>query len=318
MRKDDFKRRRENEDALRHFSIIRNISKALHNIMNGITKLSVSSPPLLTAAFSGSSINESSSSNESESESESETESNNDQVGGVEIINDADDDNRKPAAILDDDDDDDANEPTVARSASNTTVIATTMDGGNDSVNWNPNPKRHLSHMPNNSDPDRACSLKIRPIVVEKEVREIISVDDSDDDDDHDNDGLYIQKMSPLEQQQKSEAVAKKLQQEEDQKRLQLNIDEQKNKAFATLLQQEEDRASQKANPEIERNVMMKTNTGRAVLAVERIIQLVESMKFGVEEQNCLHELGMETVAKDDMVFLAERLLAKQEEFKVD
>jgi len=55
--------------------------------MNGITKLSASSP-FVVAAISWSPINESSSSDESESETES-----NDQVGGVEIINGADDDN---------------------------------------------------------------------------------------------------------------------------------------------------------------------------------------------------------------------------------
>jgi len=98
---------------------------------------------------------------------------------------------RKPENLLDDDDDDDdddANEPNIARSASNNAVIATTMDGGNDIVTGNRNPKRNLSHMPNNSDPDRACSLKIQRIV-DKEDREIFSVDLDDDDHDDSHDG---------------------------------------------------------------------------------------------------------------------------------
>ena len=57
---------------------------------------------------------------------------------------------------------------------------------------------------------------------------------------------------------------------------------------------------------------MMVTRIGKAVLIVERILQVVESMKIA----NDLFKFGLRAVAKDDMVYFAEQLLAKQEEFK--
>jgi hypothetical protein len=87
---------------------------------------------------------------------------------------------------------------------------------------------------------------------------------------------------------------------------------EEKDRELAQHLQDTEDRASQKSSLDREQNKMMATNIGKAVLAVERIIQLVESTKIA----NDLFDLGLESVVKDDMVFFAERLLVKQEEFK--
>ena len=54
---------------------------------------------------------------------------------------------------------------------------------------------------------------------------------------------------------------------------------------------------------------MMTSNIGKAILLVERIIQCVEALK-----DKC--KIGLGPVAKDDMVILAERLFAKQNEFK--
>ena len=119
------------------------------------------------------------------------------------------------------------------------------------------------------------------------------------------------------------EVVANKLHEEEVRKQKEKDEEERTNELLAKRLQDEEDRASRKANPKKEQRRMMKTNTGRAVLAVERIINLVETMKHQLlaadqnENENENDEF-IEPVARDDIVFLAERLLQKQEEFKAN
>ena len=93
----------------------------------------------------------------------------------------------------------------------------------------------------------------------------------------------------------------------------------EKDRILAQLLQREEDRARlrQRANAYSEHFGMMTTTFGRAVMAVERIVRLVELMKIGVES-NDLKQLGLECVAKNDMVYFAERFLAKHEEFRAN
>ena len=58
---------------------------------------------------------------------------------------------------------------------------------------------------------------------------------------------------------------------------------------------------------------MKTTKIGRAVLAAERITNLVDSIKIGPKG---LKQLGLEPVSRDDMVFFAERLLSEQDKFK--
>ncbi len=87
---------------------------------------------------------------------------------------------------------------------------------------------------------------------------------------------------------------------------------EEKDRKLAQQIQDAEERASQKLSLDRAHKIMMATNVGKAVLLVERVIQWVESIKGA----NFLFRFGLKPVAKDDMVRFAERMLAKQQEFK--
>lgn len=90
--------------------------------------------------------------------------------------------------------------------------------------------------------------------------------------------------------------------------------------AFARKLQAEDDFISQIASPRQEQRRMMETIPGRAVLFVERIIRLVDEMNTTNTNSNSTHQNQhtVEPVTKDDMVYFAERLLRKQEEFQLN
>ena len=84
---------------------------------------------------------------------------------------------------------------------------------------------------------------------------------------------------------------------------------EEEDRKFAQSLHFQEKLMSKKLADEQSQKAMMETNIGKAILLVERVVQLVES-----SEGEC--KIGLRPVAKDDMVILAERLFAKQDEFK--
>ena len=86
----------------------------------------------------------------------------------------------------------------------------------------------------------------------------------------------------------------------------------ERDRKLAKQLQNKDDQARQKASLARGHETMMSTSVGKAVLAVERIFQLVEAMNT----KNGYIDLELQPVAKDDMVIYAERFLAKQEEFK--
>lgn len=93
--------------------------------------------------------------------------------------------------------------------------------------------------------------------------------------------------------------------------------------AFARKLQAEDDWMSQIASPRQEQRRMMETIPGRAVLFVERIIRLVDEMNTTTNLNSnsthpSQHQHTVEPVTKDDMVYFAERLLRKQEEFQLN
>ncbi|KAL9182764.1 hypothetical protein ACHAXT_004043 [Thalassiosira profunda] len=87
---------------------------------------------------------------------------------------------------------------------------------------------------------------------------------------------------------------------------------------LAMELQRQEDMASQKANASAEKRRMAKSSDGKAVLAVQEIIALVQSAKAQfidnnptlMKQHNCL-----EAVTIDDMVFFAKNLLDLQGEY---
>jgi hypothetical protein len=65
-----------------------------------------------------------------------------------------------------------------------------------------------------------------------------------------------------------------------------------------------------------ERGEMLNSSDGKAVLAVQEIVALVQSVKDKYINGNpALQQLCVETVAMDDMVFMAKNMLDKQEDF---
>ena len=167
----------------------------------------------------------------------------------------------------------------------------------------------HLTHCPNKNHRIDAVASKIYQD--DRERTRSDSFGDNSIVTDHRND-------SARNRSKKDRKLAKLLQKAEKKKSKKLKSNtakskrrEEKDRKLAQRLQDTEDRA-RKSSLDREQNKMMATNIGKAVVAVERIIQLVESTKITSD----LLDLGLESVAKDDMVFFAERLLAKQEEFK--
>lgn len=106
-------------------------------------------------------------------------------------------------------------------------------------------------------------------------------------------------------QQQISDAeLARRLQQEEDRFRKVLENQERKDASLAASLHYTEKERDARKHQEIES--MKKSKEGRSVLLVEQVIRLVEAQP----------QPGIETVGKDDAVFLAERMLDQQEDFR--
>ena len=138
-------------------------------------------------------------------------------------------------------------------------------------------------------------------------------VSSSPDDHNHSNDYAYalvLQASSDM-------ALAQVLQQEEDEEETESRRREEHNRKDMTLaqfLQHEEDARSRKADPNKEHTDMTENKTGRAVLAVQRIIELVRELKMKYP----MYATNIDPVATDDMVYLAERLLERQEEFVQD
>ena len=120
------------------------------------------------------------------------------------------------------------------------------------------------------------------------------------------------QKENTQNRSKKDRKIAKLQQKEKNRKSKKQMRREKKDRKLAQKIQDIEKQAFQKSSLDRVYKAMMLTNLGKAILVVERIIRLVESMKIA----NDLFKFGMRAVAKDDMVYFAEQLLAKQEEFK--
>ncbi len=87
---------------------------------------------------------------------------------------------------------------------------------------------------------------------------------------------------------------------------------EETDRQLAQRIQNEEERVSQKLSLDRARQALMSTSIGKAILIVERVIGFLESVQLA----NDIFQFGLSPVAKDDLVFFAERLLSKQHEFK--
>jgi hypothetical protein len=88
-------------------------------------------------------------------------------------------------------------------------------------------------------------------------------------------------------------------------------LDEDSN--LATSLREEEEHAAQHEK-EKEHFKMFSTNCGRAFLFVEKVLEVVDKLVLENGASSAL--AGISAVSKDDMVFLAERMFDKQDEFR--
>lgn len=91
---------------------------------------------------------------------------------------------------------------------------------------------------------------------------------------------------------------------------------EEKDRKFAQSIQNMENKMQKKLSEErLHESMleMLQTNLGKAILLVERVIRFVESSEVATDDK---YKFAFKAVAKDVMVEFAERLLAKQDEFK--
>ena len=119
------------------------------------------------------------------------------------------------------------------------------------------------------------------------------------------------EKHARLEKEQ--EVVAKLLQEEEnDIRKEQLSLLEE-DRALAQILQQQED-LRKKADSIKEQREMGATTTGKAILIVERILEFMQSRDNDASVK-ARPWLELETVYKDDMVLMVERMLKTRTKF---
>ena len=113
-------------------------------------------------------------------------------------------------------------------------------------------------------------------------------------------------------------AYALALQAKEEDRAHQKFEDSKSDQMLAVAAQKEECEKYRKADPNKEHTDMTENKTGRVVLAVQRIIDLVRELKMKYP----MYAANIDPVATDDMVYLAERLLERllerQEEFVQD
>lgn len=168
----------------------------------------------------------------------------------------------------------------------------------------NGTPKTHLVRLSN----------KLSKILYRREKKETILSDfnSTNISDDVPQDSVRTRSRKDRKLAKLLQKEEKKLRKEEEKNSKKQKRTEERDRKIAQRLQDSEDRAYQTPTPHGDEQSMMATNVGKAVLAVERIIQLVDSLK----SMKNRFEMGLEPVAKDDMVYFAERLLEKQEEFR--
>ena len=115
---------------------------------------------------------------------------------------------------------------------------------------------------------------------------------------------------------QADEALAKKLQKQEEEERakcVKAKSYLESDRALAKCLQEDEEKRSKRANPRKELHAMKETMLGKSILLVEHIIQTISSYSTAYDTLNAI---DIKPVVKDDMVFLMERMLKTQAEYK--
>ena len=146
--------------------------------------------------------------------------------------------------------------------------------------------------------------------------KNIVLIDLSNDDSPKNGEQLRSKKRK-CSMEELDRELAERLQREESQRpdgatkqsRQNHDADEQ----LAQRLQQQEDYAAKKASPGQELQSMTTSSYGKAVIAVQEIIAFVNKAKT---THPMLARYNVDTVAQDDMVFLAKQMLDKSEEFK--
>jgi len=120
---------------------------------------------------------------------------------------------------------------------------------------------------------------------------------------------------------QSDQKIAERLQEKETSRSKTLNLREarrrkrleENDRKFAQQLQLEEAKIRREVMQDIQQRAMLQTNFGKAVILIERIIELIENLKRTEPDRA---SINFETIAKDEMVIFAERLLEKQDDFK--
>ena len=146
----------------------------------------------------------------------------------------------------------------------------------------------------------------------------IFLIDLSNDDSPKSNDRLpFRSKKQKCSMEELDRELAERLQREESQQAdgatKQSKHNHVADELLAQRLQQQEDCAAKKASPGQELQSMTTSSYGRAVIAVQEIIAFVNKAKT---THPMLARYNVDTVAQDDMVFLAKQMLDKREEFK--
>ena len=118
---------------------------------------------------------------------------------------------------------------------------------------------------------------------------------------------------------QSDEALAYKLQKQEEEQHVQAakakSCHQESDQALAKFLQQdEENKRPKRADRRTEWLKMKETMLGKSILLVERIIETIRSFSTSNEILNA--KMDIKPVAKDDMVFLMERMLKTQATYK--
>lgn len=178
-------------------------------------------------------------------------------------------------------------------------------------------PRKHQTHSSKPTKKDRidSCDSKKKQPPEQRDEAEarVGSYSSVDDERLASDGGDHVDSARTL--SKKDHKLALSLQNEEHQKSKQQRKREEKDRKLAQKLCEKEERASQKRMLHRERTAytaMVATNVGKAVLAVERINELVDSLKV----ENNRFQFGLRSVGKETMVFFAEQLLAKQQKFK--
>jgi hypothetical protein len=169
--------------------------------------------------------------------------------------------------------------------------------------------------------PAAACARQPQQNMVSNGVSLLSDGDTDDDDDDHggrnNKTNVRRRRATAVRAGASDAELARWFQQQEDDNFQQ--DQELRDASFAASLHAAEEQAKTKRKRK-EMSDMKNSTAGKAVLLVDKVIQLVERLQDSPRKKKMNPESKnddvIEPVGKDDAVYLAEKMLARQEEFK--